>query len=254
MNMHLNVRSRILLCAFIAVLALMATPLGAHASGNQFFTITPCRAVDTRTSSGTIPANGSRSFLVVGALSGQGGQSTCGIPSGATGVFLNAVAIAPTAQGHLTIYPWPGPQPPTSTLNFTTGQTVANGALIPICNPIATNCTADITVTMGPASAHLVIDVTGYIAPATTSSITTRPVTVGWLKIEVPYTWHQSDGRIGAMFDDGKPQPAYTSTLSLRTLACGQMLALPRFQTTAFTAGTGPSRVRPRTSARGLSI
>jgi hypothetical protein len=250
MNAQASVRLRFVLCALVAALLLMTMPLGqeAHATGNQFFTITPCRAVDTRIAGGAIPANGSRSFYVVGNLTGQGGQSTCGIPSGATGVFLNAVAVAPSAPGHLTIYPWPGPLPSTSTLNFTTGQTVANGALIPICDSSTTTCSADLTVTMGPASAHIVIDVTGYIAPATAST-TSPPVTVGWFKIVIPYTWHQSNGpmpiQIGAMIDDGNPQPLYKGTVTVGMLAFGRILTLydsnmnplPNFQTTAFANG-----------------
>ena len=250
MNVHVNGSSRILLGALIAALSLIALPLGqqAHASGNQLYTIMPCRAVDTRISSGAIPAGGSRNFVLVGTMTGQGGQSTCGIPAGATGVFLNAVAVAPNAPGHLTIYPYPGPLPSTSTLNFTTGQTVANGALIPICNPSTTSCAADITVTMGPASAHLVIDVTGYLAPAT-SSTTPPPVTVGWFKIVAPYSWHESSGpmpiQIGAMIDDGTPQPAYTGSVTVGMMSLGRILALydsnmnqlPNFQTTPFASG-----------------
>jgi hypothetical protein len=58
----------------------------------------------------------------------------------------------------------PSALPPTaSTLNFTTGQTVANGVLVPICTP---SCSSDLTILMGPAGAYLVIDVTGYLMPS----------------------------------------------------------------------------------------
>jgi hypothetical protein len=52
-------------------------------------------------------------------------------------------------------------------LNFAAGQTIANGVLVPICDDdVITICSADFTITMGPASAHIVIDVTGYLRPA----------------------------------------------------------------------------------------
>jgi hypothetical protein len=56
--------------------------------------------------------------------------------------------------------------PLASTLNFSVGQTIANGVLIPICDEdVIATCDADFTVTMGPASADIVIDVTGYLRP-----------------------------------------------------------------------------------------
>jgi hypothetical protein len=261
MNIHPTPGARAILCALVAVLALMVLPLGheAHATGNQFFTISPCRAVDTRNAGGTVPANGSRSFLLVGSLSGQGGQSTCGIPSSATGVFLNVVAVSPNAPGHLTVYPWPGPLPATSTLNFSTGQTVANGALISICNSTTTSCAADLVVTMGPASSHVLIDVTGYIAPATAST-TPPPATFSYFRVTIPYSWRESNGpmpvQIGAMIDDGTPQHLYTGTVSLGMLAYGKILALydsnmnllSGNQTTAFSTGLWSGYVMLQTS------
>ena len=163
----MNPKARTILCALIAVLSLIAPSLWqeVHAGGPyDAFTIMPCRAVDTRYSSGTIPAGGSRAFSVVGTLVNQGGQSACGVPSGAQAVFVNVVVIGPSAAGHLTLYPSPGPLPLTSTLNFAADQTIANGALVPICDPGTTVCASDLTVTMGPATANVVIDVTGYLA------------------------------------------------------------------------------------------
>jgi hypothetical protein len=131
------------------------------------FTVPPCRVVDTRVVGGAIPGSGSRNFFVAGSFASQGGQTSCGIPSPtAKGVFINVVAVAPSAAGHLTVYPWPSSLPLASTLNFSAGQTIANGVLIPICNEdVIATCDADFTVTMGPASAHVVIDVTGYLQP-----------------------------------------------------------------------------------------
>ena len=132
------------------------------------FTVPPCRIVDTRLVGGPIPASGSRNFYAAGTFPSQGGQTNCGIPfPAAKGVFLNIVAVGPSASSHLTVYPFPLPLPLASTLNFSTGQTIANGVLVPICDTAAANCDpADFTVTMGLASAHVVIDVTGYLQPS----------------------------------------------------------------------------------------
>jgi hypothetical protein len=138
-----------------------ATPTGA---GGPYDTLTvpPCRIVDTRIVGGAIPASSSRSFHVAGTFPNQGGQTNCGVPFGpAKGVFINVVAVGPSGLGHLTVHPWPV----ASTLNFSAGQTIANGVLVPICDTDTISCSFDFTVTMGPASAHIVIDVTGYLQP-----------------------------------------------------------------------------------------
>jgi hypothetical protein len=135
------------------------------------FTLPPCRVLDTRLSNppGPILANGTRSILVAGDLTGgrtvnQGGAPNCGVPDTATGVFINVAAVNAGGPGHLTVYPFNTSLPLASTLNFTTGQTIANGVLVPTCTP-AGSCAFDLNITMGPAGAHVVIDVTGYLLP-----------------------------------------------------------------------------------------
>ncbi len=131
------------------------------------YTVTPCRVLDTRSSTppGPIPGSGARSISVAGSLAGlgQGGAADCGVPSRATGVYINVVAVGAAGPGHLTVYPFGSSLPLASTLNFTTGQTVANGVLVPVCMPFA-SCAAELTIQMGPAAAHVVVDVTGYLA------------------------------------------------------------------------------------------
>src|SRR5262249_51854973 len=116
---------------------------------------------------GIIPAGGSRTFRVAGALTGQGGAGDCQVPfPRAKAVYINVVAVGPSGNGYLTVYPYPlpVPLPLVSTINFSTGQRSANGALVPICDAASADCTqGDISVNMGPASSHIVIDVTGYL-------------------------------------------------------------------------------------------
>jgi hypothetical protein len=148
----------------IAQLTLLPLPPSVAA---KTFTVPPCRVLDTRLASPPGPIGGAaaRNLRVVGPLgsTGQGGAADCGVPSGASGVFINVIAVGGAGPGHLTVYPASFDPPLASTLNFSTGN-VANGVVVPICVPFAA-CGADLTIQMGPSAAHVVIDVTGYLAP-----------------------------------------------------------------------------------------
>jgi hypothetical protein len=165
-TLHYSVRMFVPTALLLGALCQMVAPTWAGGPYDAF-SVPPCRIVDTRLVGGAIPASESRSFFTTGSFTSQGGQTTCGIPFGsAKAVFFNIVAVGPSAPGHLTVYPYPLQLPLASTLNFDTGQTIANGVLVPICDTAAVDCTpADFTVTMGPASANIVIDVTGYLQP-----------------------------------------------------------------------------------------
>ena len=76
-----------------------------------------------------------------------------------------------------------------------------------------------------------------------------QPVPLGLFKIKAPFTWSQSNGpmpiSIGAMIDDGTPQPLFHGTVVLGMMGFGQlvtlydvnMVQLPGTQTTAFSGG-----------------
>ena len=94
----------------------------------DFFTVTPCRLVDTRNAAG--PSGGPaltpgaiRSFPVTGGV--------CGIPSTAIAVSVNLTVTQPAAQGYLILYPGDAAGPPlASNINFTPGLTRANNAIV----------------------------------------------------------------------------------------------------------------------------
>jgi glucose/arabinose dehydrogenase len=140
---------------------------GSQPGATKTFTVPPCRVLDTRSAGGggTLGANACRDVRITGSGLGQGGAETCGVPATATGVYVNVVAVAPTASGHLTVFPFGWSPPLASTINFPAGQTVANGVLVPTCNaapPAA--CTSDLVLHAGPSPTDVVIDVTGYVA------------------------------------------------------------------------------------------
>ena len=79
----------------------------------RFFPIDPTRLVDTRGS--RIPV-GSADTLALSAPP----------PVDVSGLVLNVTVTDPTTDGFETVYPFPGPVPVASNLNFVVGQTVPN--------------------------------------------------------------------------------------------------------------------------------
>jgi len=122
----------------------------------SFYTLPPCRIVDTRNPTGpwggpALAANTSRTFAATGA---------CAIPDTATAIAVNAAVTGPTAGGNLRLYPAGRPVPNSSTINFSPGQTRANNAIVGL------GFGGQFAVYSGLSSptgtAHFVLDVTGY--------------------------------------------------------------------------------------------
>ncbi len=122
---------------------------------SSFFTVVPCRLVDTRNAIG--PSGGPalsggtlRSFALAGA---------CGIPPSARSVAVNVAVTQSTSGGHLRIYPEGGTLPTTAMINYSAGQTRANNTIVPL------GPTGEATVYCGQGqgtTVHLVVDVNGY--------------------------------------------------------------------------------------------
>src|SRR5262252_5219877 len=88
---------------FLAVGAVLFASAADAGGPYQFYSITPCRLVDTRNPPGpsggpALVGNGTRSFPVTGG--------TCGIPATAQAAVLNVVVVGPNAGGHLRIWPY----------------------------------------------------------------------------------------------------------------------------------------------------
>jgi hypothetical protein len=119
-------------------------------SAGLFYTVDPCRQLDTRSGSPITPGG----TLAV-ALTG----TPCGIPSGATSVSVNAAVTQETGSGHLTIYPADKTQPLVSNINFNAGQTRANNAVL----SLSSDGTGRVNVVNGSGgTTHVIIDVNGY--------------------------------------------------------------------------------------------
>lgn len=153
------VRSILILAAVSVLTASTAAAVGPL----QFYSVTPCRLVDTRDTPNGItrgPAlqNGqTRSFPVYGASA-----RPCGIPTTAKAAALNVTIVAPTSFGHLTVWPYNTAIPLVSTLNYGVGEAaIANGAIVPLTSDPNLQVSV-VPVLGGGGSTHLIIDITGY--------------------------------------------------------------------------------------------
>jgi hypothetical protein len=154
-------RNRFVALAVLSVGIASLLPERAHAAGPfQYYAVTPCRVVDTRTTSGA-PENTTSTPIPQATETKFTMQTQCGIPTGATAVTVNATVVSPTRAGYLTLWPTGGAFPGVSTLNYNAGEpALANGAIVPLGAS-----TPDLSVAIGmqgPGSAHVIIDVTGY--------------------------------------------------------------------------------------------
>jgi hypothetical protein len=122
--------------------------------GGSFFTISPCRVVDTRNPPGpyggpALAANADRTFVIA---------TQCGIPSSAGAVSFNFTVTQPAAPGNLRIVPAGVGLPLVSVMNWNAGQTRANNATVSL-GPSG-DIVAHVDQTSG--AVHLIIDVNGY--------------------------------------------------------------------------------------------
>lgn len=123
----------------ISLLALATSAFGQIGSLTSDLVYTPltsCRIVDTRVVGGAIAAGTARGFKAWGTgFTTQGGDATdCGVPqnTNVAALALNLVVIGPAGAGYITAYPFGEPKPTASTINYTTGDVVANGAIVKV--------------------------------------------------------------------------------------------------------------------------
>jgi uncharacterized repeat protein (TIGR01451 family) len=120
----------------------------------SFFTVEPCRLVDTRRAAGprggpALAAGTDRAFGLAGA---------CGLPPAAKGVVLNVAVTQPTAAGELVLHAAGTSVPGGSSIHYRAGQTRSNHVVVPL-DPAAALA---VFCNQGSGTAHLVLDVTGY--------------------------------------------------------------------------------------------
>ncbi|MHB8263443.1 MAG: IPT/TIG domain-containing protein, partial [Acidimicrobiales bacterium] len=141
-------------------------PSDSVPSGYLYNPVSPVRVCDTRPGnpsglSGALaqcnsdtPGAGTSFVVNVGGVGS--------IPADATAAILNVTAVDPVSPGYLSIYPAGSAVPDTSNVNFTSGLTVANTAVV----PLSTSGAIDVFTS---AVTNVIVDVEGYFTAGTGS-------------------------------------------------------------------------------------
>jgi hypothetical protein len=115
--------------------------------GLSLYTVTPCRVLDTRSSSGALD----------GMLAVSVHGSTCAPPATARSYVLNATVVPTGSLSYLTLWAAGGTEPDVSTLNATDGAVTSNMAIVPTTNGTIEAFSTD--------STQLILDISSYFAP-----------------------------------------------------------------------------------------
>jgi PKD repeat protein len=126
------------------------------ATGTNFYTVTPCRALDTRLLAAPLIAGAAaRVFPIAG---------TCGVPAGARAVAVNVTAVAPTSGGYVAVFPGDYTQPFVGSVSFAAGTTQADFAVLPLSSDGLGDLAAVASLS-GTGQVDLLLDVSGYFGP-----------------------------------------------------------------------------------------
>jgi photosystem II stability/assembly factor-like uncharacterized protein len=115
-----------------ASITVTVAPAGSAA---LFYTLTPCRVLDTRNPTGPLGGpplqpGATRTFDMA--------TSACRIPAGAVAISANLTVTNVGTQGELVVFPSDISRPNASTLTFRAGRTRANNAIISLSSSTAT--------------------------------------------------------------------------------------------------------------------
>jgi len=128
--------------------------------GLQFYTVTPCRVADTRSSQNFTGQFGPPSLAAFVGRNFPIQSSPCGIPATVQAYALNMTVVPPGPLSFLSAWPAGQAYPGVSTLNSPDGYVIANAAIV----PAGTGTGSAITVIAGNPT-DLIIDIVGYFAP-----------------------------------------------------------------------------------------
>ncbi len=137
------------------------TPTGATAAG-RFVPVNPHRVLDTRAASaGPVPAGWIPHEPAAGETVRVDMPASTGVPaSGVSALVVNITATEPVGAGFMQALPTGAAPGQTSNVNYAAGETTATHAIVPLG--------AGGTISVFTSnSAHIVVDVMGYITDAT---------------------------------------------------------------------------------------
>ncbi len=121
---------------------------------NGFFTVRPCRLVDTRRPEGpaggpALTAGADRTFTIAGR---------CGIPRSAKAIAVNLVVTEATASGSLHLRAGGTAVPTAMSISYGPAQTRSNNAFV----GLSPDGAMAVFATQAAGTVHLVVDVSGY--------------------------------------------------------------------------------------------
>ena len=120
------------------------------AGGLSFYTMPPCRVIDTRRGGGQ-PFSGTLAPPV------DVQHSICAPAAASQAYAFNATVVPQGALGYLTLWPNNEPKPRASTLNAYDGFVTSNMAIVPTIDGAINAAASDLT--------QLILDISGYFAP-----------------------------------------------------------------------------------------
>jgi len=135
-----------------AEVAVAAPPPAA----SHFYTVPPCRALDTRSTGTPLTANAPSLFPIAGL---------CGIPVTATAVAFNVTAVTATAAVDLQLFPGDQPAPGTNTVSANPAKPVRAGAAVITLAADGAGTVSVLPTFHTPGRVDLLLDVSGYFAP-----------------------------------------------------------------------------------------
>ncbi|MES1242148.1 MAG: ELWxxDGT repeat protein [Acidobacteriota bacterium] len=128
---------------------LYSIPVSAVDGGLDFYSVTSCRLVDTRTDGGALVSGTPRRITAAGP---------CGVPGDARALAVTVTVVGATGSGNLLLYRGATDPTPTSTINFAAGVHRTNNAIVEIGQG-AINARASLG---GGGQVDVILDVTGY--------------------------------------------------------------------------------------------
>ena len=135
----------------------------------QFVSVTPCRLLDTRPQyggSGPVPGGTFQIFNLPQLAQSKG----CADLSSAAAYSLNLAVVPQGSLGYLTLWPTNGNRPGVATLNSLDGRIKANAAIVRGGSAGAVSVYVTNTT-------DVVIDIDGYFAPVSSSTLAFYPMT-----------------------------------------------------------------------------
>lgn len=117
----------------------------------DFYAVTPCRVLDTRTGAALL-SGVTRLVAVTGA---------CEVPAGARALAANVTTLFASNPGSLVAFPGNYPSPGTTTAHFVMDRILANNAIL----PLATDGSGNLALLAQGGNVHVLIDVVGYFLP-----------------------------------------------------------------------------------------